>query len=177
MNFEHRSDITQKEYITMISLKTAVLLAACLKMGAIVAGADKKSMNALSEFGLYLGIAFQLQDDILDCWSNLAEFGKVIGSDIADNKKTILFLSAVEKADEKDMQELVTWYLEKTTDFQKKKQRVIELFEKYNVKDDVEQMIGAYTIQAIDALDKMDIEDEKKENLRTLAKQLINRNK
>ncbi|MBR1774359.1 MAG: polyprenyl synthetase family protein [Bacteroidales bacterium] len=177
MDFEQRNDVTRREYITMISLKTAVLLAASLKTGAIIANADAQSMNALSEFGLYLGIAFQLQDDILDCWSDLNEFGKVIGSDIVDNKKTILFLSAVEKANDEDAKELITWYLEKTTDFQKKKQRVIELFEKYNVKEDVEQMIGQYTIKALEALDKITVEEERKENLRTLAKQLINRKK
>lgn len=177
MDFEQRNDVTQKEYITMISLKTSVLIAAALKMGAIIAGASINNMNLLSEFGLYLGIAFQLQDDILDCWSNLNEFGKVIGSDIVDNKKTILFLSAVEKANTTDVQELAGWYLDKTNDFQKKKQRVIELFEKYNVKSDVETMIGNYTIKALDTLDKIDVSDDKKENLRTLAKQLINRTK
>ncbi|MBO6117435.1 MAG: polyprenyl synthetase family protein [Bacteroidales bacterium] len=177
MDFETRSDVTKREYITMISLKTAVLLAASLKMGALIADADAESMNYLSEFGLYLGIAFQLQDDILDCWSDLNEFGKVIGSDIVDNKKTILFLTAVEKADDDDAKELISWYLEKTNDFQKKKQRVIELFEKYGVRDDVEQMIGQYTIKAIDALDKINVEESRKENLRTLAKQLTSRKK
>ena len=177
MNFEQRNDVTQREYITMISLKTSVLLAAALKMGAILAGAKAEDMNALSEFGLYLGIAFQLQDDILDCWSDLNEFGKVIGSDIVDNKKTILFLTAVEKADNGDDRELITWYLEKTNDFQKKKQRVIELFEKYDVRSDVEKMIGSYKIKALDALDRVNVEQNQKDNLITLAKELINRKK
>ncbi|MBQ7984332.1 MAG: polyprenyl synthetase family protein [Bacteroidales bacterium] len=177
MSFETRNDVSAKEYITMISLKTGVLLAASLKMGAIIAGASAEDMNALSEFGLYLGIAFQLQDDILDCWSNLEDFGKVTGSDIVDNKKTILFLSAVEKADDKDMQELAGWYLENTKDFQRKKQRVKELFEKYNVKDDVEKMIGQYTIKALDCLDRISVEEQNKENLKKLANQLIDRKK
>ena len=177
MNFEQRNDVSAKEYITMISLKTAVLLVASLKMGAIIAGASAEDMNALTEFGLYLGIAFQLRDDVLDCWSDLEEFGKVIGSDIVDNKKTILFLTAVEKADEKDLQELVSWYLEKTNDFQTKKQRVIELFEKYKVRDVVEQMIGQYTIQALATLDKINVDESKKENLRALTSQLVDRKK
>lgn len=177
MNFEQRNDVSAKEYITMISLKTAVLLVASLKMGAIIAGASAEDMNALTEFGLYLGIAFQLRDDVLDCWSDLEEFGKVIGSDIVDNKKTILFLTAVEKADEKDLQELVSWYLEKTNDFQTKKQRVIELFEKYKVRDVVEQMIGQYTIQALATLDKINVDESKKENLKALTSQLVDRKK
>ncbi len=177
MNFEQRNDVSAKEYITMISLKTAVLLVASLKMGAIIANASAEDMNALTEFGLYLGIAFQLRDDILDCWSDLNEFGKVIGSDIVDNKKTILFLTAIEKADEKDLQELVGWYLEKTNDFQTKKQRVIELFEKYKVRDVVEKMIGEYTIKALSTLDKISVDESKKENLRTLTSQLVDRKK
>ncbi len=177
MDFEQRNDVTQKEYITMISLKTSVLLAAALKMGAILADARAEDMNALSEFGLFLGIAFQLQDDILDCWSDLNEFGKVVGSDVVDNKKTILFLTAVEKANDTDATELTNWYLEKTNDFQKKKQRVIELFEKYNVKSDVEQLINNYTNKALESLDKIGVSEDKKENLRQLAKSLINRKK
>lgn len=175
MDFELRSDVSKREYITMISLKTGILLAGALKMGAIIAGAKPEDINALNEFGLYLGIAFQLQDDILDCWSDLEDFGKVIGSDIVDNKKTILFLTAVDKADDDDMQELVSLYLTKTTDFQKKLQRVRELFEKYEVRKDVESTISQYTDVALKSLDKVSIEDKNKANLRTLAEQLINR--
>lgn len=175
MDFELRSDVSKREYITMISLKTGILLAGALKMGAIIAGAKPEDINALNEFGLYLGIAFQLQDDILDCWSDLEDFGKVVGSDIVDNKKTILFLTAVDKADDDDMQELVSLYLTKTTDFQKKLQRVRELFEKYEVRKDVESTISQYTDVALKSLDKISIEDKNKANLRTLAEQLINR--
>ncbi len=177
MDFELRSDVSKREYITMISLKTGILLAGALKMGAIIAGAKAEDINALNEFGLYLGIAFQLQDDILDCWSDLQDFGKVTGSDIVDNKKTILFLTAVDKANDEDMQELVSLYLTKTTDFQKKLQRVRELFEKYEVRKDVESTISQYTDVALKSLDKISLEDSKKENLRTLAEELINRKK
>ena len=177
MDFEQRNDVTKKEYITMISLKTAVLLAASLKMGAIVANADNNSMNALSEFGLYVGIAFQLQDDILDCWSNLEEFGKVAGSDIVDNKKTILFLDAMEHASDDDKKELTYLYSGKTNDFQYKKQCVISIFEKYNVKTNIENMINLYTQKAVESLDKINVETQNKENLRTLAVKLIGRKK
>lgn len=177
MDFEMRNDVTQREYITMISLKTGVFIAGALKMGAIMANAKPEDMNALSEYGLYLGIAFQLQDDILDCWSDLEEFGKVTGSDIVDNKKTILFLQAMSKANDEDAQELATLYLSKTSDFQKKKDRVKEIFEKYEVKEDVEKMINDYTDKALSALEKISLESEKKENLRLLAKQLTQRNK
>lgn len=177
MDFELRSDVSKREYITMISLKTGILLAGALKLGAIIAGAKAEDINALNEFGLYLGIAFQLQDDILDCWSNLDDFGKVTGSDIVDNKKTILFLTALDKAEDEDMQELISWYLTKTTDFQKKKERVKDLFEKYEVRKDVENTINQYIDVALNSLNKVSLEEEKKANLRILTEKLINRNK
>lgn len=134
-------------------------------------------MNLLSEFGLNIGIAFQLQDDVLDCWSNLKDFGKVTGTDIADNKKTILYLTAIEKADEKDKQILLNEYLTKTIDFQKKQKTVRDIFEKYSVKEDIEKMIKDYTDKALSALDKVSVEDKKKENLRTFANKLIDRSR
>jgi geranylgeranyl diphosphate synthase type II len=177
MDFENRHDVTKKEYIGMISLKTGVLLAGALKMGAIISKAEAEDMNLLSEFGLNIGIAFQLQDDVLDCWSNLKDFGKVTGTDIADNKKTILYLTAIEKADENDKQILLNEYLTKTIDFQKKQKTVRDIFEKYSVKEDIEKMIKDYTDKALSALDKVSVEDKKKENLRTFANKLIDRSR
>lgn len=177
LNFELRSDVSKREYITMISLKTGILLAGALKMGAIIAGAKAEDINYLNEFGLYLGIAFQLQDDILDCWSDLNTFGKVTGTDIVDNKKTILYLTAIEKAEDDDMNELINLYSSKTIDFQAKLQRVKQLFEKYEVRTDVENTINQYITLALNSLDKVSVAQDKKENLRQLTKQLINRNK
>jgi geranylgeranyl diphosphate synthase type II len=177
MDFENRNDVTKKEYIGMISLKTGVLLAGALKMGAIVAKAKAEDMNLLAEFGLNIGIAFQLKDDELDCWSNLKDFGKVTGTDIADNKKTILYLTAIEKANTQDKQTLLDLYLTKTIDFQKKQKTVRDIFEKNKVREDVEEMIKNYTNKALDALDKVSVEDNKKENLRTFAKKLIDRSR
>lgn len=110
MFFEKRNDVTAKEYITMISLKTGILLAGALKLGSLVGDASAQNMNILSEIGLYMGIAFQLQDDILDVWSELKDFGKVAGTDIADNKKTLLYIKAIEKSQEQDKQRLMKLY-------------------------------------------------------------------
>lgn len=177
MDFEERTDVTKNEYITMISLKTGILLAGALKMGAIIAGAKGEDMNLLSEFGLYAGIAFQLQDDILDCWSDLSDFGKVVGTDIADNKKTILYLTAMEKADEEDRNTLSRLYFEKTLDLQQKIKDVKAIFEKYNVREDVQTMTKQYMDLALSSLEKISVEEERKENLKIFIDQLLNRKK
>ncbi|MBQ9254758.1 MAG: polyprenyl synthetase family protein [Bacteroidales bacterium] len=177
MAFEERNDVSQKEYITMISLKTGILFAGALKMGAIIADANVEDMNSLSEFGLYLGIAFQLQDDVLDCWSDLSSFGKVSGTDIADNKKTILYLLAMEKANDEDKALLNKLYTEKIIDIQKKIQDVKAIFEKYNIKESVETMIEQYTDLALNSLNKISTDEESKSNLKTFINQLLNRNK
>lgn len=177
MEFEQRNDVSIQEYITMISLKTGILLAGALKMGAIVANAKAEDMNCLSEFGLYSGIAFQLQDDILDCWSDLSDFGKVSGTDIADNKKTIVYLTALGKADEKDREKLLSLYNEKTIDLRKKVQEVKAIFEKYNVREDVEKMVKQYMDMALDSLDKIDVAEEQKANLKIFIDKLLNRKK
>ena len=98
MNFETQQVVTIPEYLEMIRLKTAVLLASSLQMGAIVAGADEEDQKNLYDFGIALGMAFQLQDDILDCYSDVAVFGKVTGGDIVENKKTLMYLKALELA-------------------------------------------------------------------------------
>lgn len=177
MSFETRNDVSIQEYITMISLKTSILLAGSLKMGAIVANASKENMNILSEVGLYLGIAFQLQDDILDCWSDLKDFGKVSGTDIADNKKTVLYLSALDKASEQDRHRLIDLYTEKNIDVQKKIAEVRGLFEKYEVRKDVEFLIKQYSEKAIESVEKIDVEGERKQNLINLIHKLLKRNR
>ncbi len=177
IEFETRNDVSIKEYLTMISLKTGILLAGSLKLGAIVADTSKENMNLLSEAGLYIGIAFQLQDDVLDCWSDLQSFGKVSGTDIADNKKTILYLTALAKADPEDRQRLMELYTEKNTDVQKKILAVKNIFEKYEVRKDVEALVKQYSDKAIECVEKIDVAQARKQNLIELVNTLLNRNK
>ena len=106
MNFETQRVVTIPEYLEMIRLKTAVLLASSLQMGAIIAGADEEDQKNLYDFGIALGMAFQLQDDILDCYSDVAVFGKVTGGDIMENKKTLMYLKALELAPAADRERL-----------------------------------------------------------------------
>ena len=109
MDFEVRNNVTIEEYIDMIRLKTSVLIGCACKMGALIAGASEANAQALYETGLYLGLAFQLQDDVLDVWGDEATFGKAIGGDIMNNKKTFLLIGAMQKAQGDDANELRRW--------------------------------------------------------------------
>lgn len=177
IDFEQSGDVTIKDYITMISFKTGILLAGALKLGAIVARTSKQDMNTLTELGLYIGIAFQLQDDMLDVWSDLQEFGKVAGTDIADNKKTIVYLLAEGKASQEDKEILHRLYGEQSVDVPQKVDKVKAIFEKYDVRADVENMINQYMQMAMKSLEKLSPESERKENMRTLIDKLLNRKK
>ncbi|MBR1769886.1 MAG: polyprenyl synthetase family protein [Bacteroidales bacterium] len=177
MAFENTTEVSVRDYITMISLKTGILLAGSLKLGAIVADASKENMNVLSEIGLYLGIAFQLQDDLLDCWSDLESFGKVSGTDIADNKKTILYLLTLENANEEDAKRLLTLYSGKPADVQQKIQEVKSLFEKYDAKQKTEDMVNEYMNKALKSVESLDVEQERKSNIVAFIQKLLNRKK
>lgn len=120
MLFETRDDVSEKEYIEMIYLKTSVLLAGSLRHGALLADAPEHEYNALYEFGGYLGLAFQLQDDYLDVYGDVAEFGKNIGGDIVANKKTYMLIKALELADPETREELWGWIEKKEFDHEEK---------------------------------------------------------
>lgn len=177
MCFEERDDVRIEEYIEMIRLKTGVLLASALKLGAITALANKKDMDYLYDFGLNIGIAFQLQDDILDCWSNLEDFGKVTGTDIADNKKTFLYLKSLELA-EKDDKEVLTKYFSSTNFDRKEKEEAIKaIYHKLNLKQIAQKLMQDYNNKAMESLDKIGVDNQKKQNLIHSANKLMHRNK
>ena len=175
--FEERDDVRIEEYIEMIRLKTGVLLASALKLGAITAHAEKKDMDYLYDFGLNIGIAFQLQDDILDCWSNLEDFGKVTGTDIADNKKTFLYLKSLELA-EKDDKEILTKYFSSTNFDRKEKEDAIKsIYHKLNLKQIAQKLMQDYNNKAMESLEKIEVESQRKQNLICFANILMQRNK
>lgn len=177
MCFEERDDVKIEEYIEMIRLKTGVLLASALKLGAITALAEKKDMDYIYDFGLNIGIAFQLQDDILDCWSNFEDFGKVTGTDIADNKKTFLYLKSLELA-EKDDKEVLTKYFSSTNFDRKEKEDAIKsIYHKLNLKQIAQKLMQDYNNKAMESLDKIGVDNQRKQTLISFANKLMHRNK
>ena len=177
MEFEERDDVRIEEYIEMIRLKTGVLLASALKLGAITALADKKDMDYLYNFGLNIGIAFQLQDDILDCWSNLEDFGKVTGTDIADNKKTFLYLKSLELASNEDKEVLTKYFSSTNFDRKEKEEAIKAIYHKLNLKQIAQKLMQDYNNKAMESLDKIGVESQRKQNLIHFANKLMHRNK
>ncbi len=175
MEFENRTDVRVEEYLNMIRLKTAVLLGGSLKMGAIMADADAKDADALYQFGLNLGMAFQLQDDMLDTFGNEAVFGKKIGGDILCNKKTFLLIKAQELAKGDVEIVLERWIGEGEFNPEEKIGAVRKIYEDLNVRDLAELQIDRYFNLCQDYLASVKVDEEKKENLSLLVKRLINR--
>ncbi len=175
MEFETRTDVTVAEYLNMIRLKTAVLLAGSLKMGAIMGNAPEKDANLLYKFGESLGMAFQLQDDLLDVFGDEAVFGKKIGSDITSNKKTMLLIKALELAKGDTLNELQSWL--NKTDFNRedKIKAVTSIYEKLGVKQFVTEKINNYFNDSLNYLQQIEIDSDKKSSLLTLVDKLINR--
>jgi geranylgeranyl diphosphate synthase type II len=176
VDFETRTDVTIPEYIKMISLKTSVLIGAALKMGAIVSHADEVDAQKLYDFGLNLGIAFQLQDDYLDTFGNPETFGKQVGGDIIENKKTYLYLKTLETATTEDTKILLAFYAEKRKDNATKIEVVKQLFDKNNITNLIKNQITNYTNLAFDVLSEMNISNEKKEGLKSFGIGLMSRN-
>jgi len=175
LNFETRNDVTLDEYIEMIRLKTAVLLGSVLKIGAIVASAGDADKRTIYNFGIDLGIAFQLQDDLFDCYGDVKIFGKMPGGDIADNKKTYLYLKALELASDEDKQLLEGYFsLPKGRDDNKMK-AVLDIFAKYHVMEIVTDVMTSYYKKSLKSLDKISVSDDCKIVLRTYADHLYNR--
>ncbi|MDR0543245.1 MAG: polyprenyl synthetase family protein [Dysgonamonadaceae bacterium] len=174
MQFEERPDVREEEYLNMIRLKTAVLLGACLKSGAIVGDADAKDQDLLYDFGINLGIAFQIQDDILDVYGDVSEVGKQIGGDIVCNKKTYLYISAWNAAEDKDKKELLRWM--DIYDLPEKKIRgVTACYDRLRVKEKAQNLMEEYYWRAVRALDEASVPADKKLVLKNLAKELMNR--
>ena len=177
IDFETRNDVTIDEYLNMIRLKTSVLVAAALKMGAIVAESSEKNANLLYEYGLNLGLAFQLQDDYLDTFGNPETFGKQVGGDIIENKKTYLYLKAMELSSDDNKQKLAFFYNQKLEDNSIKIDEVKRIFEKYEIPSLIQQLIQDYTSLAFNLLEKMNMSKLNKEKLTEFGSFLMARDK
>lgn len=175
MDFETRTDVSIEEYIRMISLKTAVLLACSLKIGALSANAPKESAELLYQFGLNLGIAFQLQDDMLDVFADQDKFGKKIGGDIVANKKTFLLLKALELADEPAKAIIQEWISKVDFDENEKILAITEIYNSLNIRNITESCIGEYYNSALEVWNKTDLDEGKKAVLLQLANLILNR--
>lgn len=162
MEFETRNDVTEEEYLHMIYLKTSVLIAGSLRHGALIAGAPEHEYKALYDFGGFLGLAFQLQDDYLDVYGDVAEFGKKIGGDITENKKTYLLIKAFEVAGEEDKALLQSWIDKKEFDVKEKVQAVTEIYNRLGIRELTLKTIGKYLEKSRESLDKIDVEKSRK---------------
>lgn len=175
VDFETRDDVTIAEYLKMIEYKTAVLVAAAMKMGALVAGTTTENACLIYEFGLYLGLAFQLQDDYLDAFGNPETFGKQVGGDIIENKKTYLYLKAMEFSSNDVSNKLKTLFATQPTDSTAKIEIVKEIFNTSGASKATQQAMQDFTFKAFETLDRMDISKEKKEILKAFGENLMGR--
>jgi geranylgeranyl diphosphate synthase type II len=176
VDFETRDDVTISEYLKMIEYKTAVLVGAAMKMGAIVAETSEQNSCLIYDFGLNLGIAFQLQDDYLDAFGDPETFGKQVGGDIIENKKTYLYLKAMEFAAADEKEQLSHLFSIQPNDNSDKIHSVKEIFNQTGASEATQKAIQDYTFKAFETLEKMNISSEKKLMLRAFGKKLMNRN-
>lgn len=177
MEFETRNDVAEEEYIEMIRLKTSVLLACALKMGAVVAGASDADANALYAFGEKVGLAFQLQDDLLDVYGDPKVFGKAIGGDITSNKKTFMLINAFNRADAGTRAELERWTTATEFDPAEKIAAVTEIYNRLGIDKFAEQRIKEYFEQSRQHLDELSVSDDRKAVLREYTERMMNRKK
>lgn len=175
VDFETRKNVSIDEYMNMIRLKTSVLVAAALKMGAIVAKTNDENADLIYDFGLNLGLAFQLQDDYLDTFGDPETFGKQVGGDIIENKKTFLYLKALEVADKETAKKLKYFYKRKRKDNTIKVTEVTRIFQIFDIPLLISEEIKNYTQKAFDTLDKMSISQENKDKLKNFGTWLMNR--
>ena len=175
MEFEHRKDVKAEEYLEMIRLKTSVLLAASLKIGALLGGASSEDAEQLYDFGMNLGVAFQLKDDFLDVYGDAAVFGKNIGGDILYNKKTYMLIKAFEHADEEQLTRLNAWVDAVAFNPEEKVAAVTELYNRIGVKELCEKKMEEYCERAMESLLAVKVADEKKEELKNLMANLMHR--
>lgn len=176
VDFETRDDVTIAEYLKMIKCKTAVLVGASMKMGAIVAQTSAENANAIYDFGLNLGIAFQLQDDYLDAFGNPETFGKQVGGDIIENKKTYLYLKAIEFASPNEKEQLRHLFSIQPSDNSDKINSVKEIFNQTGASEATQNAIQHYTFKAFETLEKMNIGNDKKRILKAFGEKLMSRN-
>jgi len=177
MDFETRNDVTEDEYIEMIRLKTSVLLACALKTGAILADAPADDAQWLYRFGEQLGLAFQLQDDLLDVYGDPAVFGKAIGGDITSNKKTYMLINALARANDEQRKELMGWIEAKDFDRQQKIAAVTRLYNEIGIRQLCEEKIVHYFTECRNCLQKVGVPDERKQQLLDYTDGMMKRRK
>jgi geranylgeranyl diphosphate synthase type II len=177
MDFEKAIIVSQDEYLRMIELKTAVLIAAAVKIGALFGSADEKESEILYEFGRNLGLAFQIQDDILDTYGDMKVFGKVSGGDIITGKKTFLYVKAMEIASSDQRKKLQELYAAETSDPETKIKNVTEIYDQLNIKVISESIAGEYLKNALSFLDKAGAPQERKEELKQMTGSLAGRDR
>lgn len=178
MNFERRSDVGIDDYMMMIRKKTAVLLAGALKIGALYAGAPDSEVQKIYDFGIHMGLAFQLQDDLLDGYGDVAVFGKQTGQDIRDNKKTYLPLRAMEMANKGQQKLLAALFSSKEADDEEKKvKQVMALYDEIGLRDEVKRAIDDEFKKSIRTLDSIQVDEERKTALREMLSTLDGRKK
>jgi geranylgeranyl diphosphate synthase type II len=175
MEFEDRDNVTEQEYLRMIELKTSVLLAAALKVGALLGGANTKDADLLYEFGRNIGLAFQLQDDYLDVYGDTEVFGKQIGGDIVSNKKTFMLIKAQELAEGDNEIQLKKLLISNDIDREEKVTAVTTIYNSLKIKEIVQKRIQELNEKAVDYLNQVSVPSHKKSELKMLAEKLINR--
>ena len=173
VDFEHQEHVQIEEYLTMIRLKTSVLLATALQTGAYIAGASEQAQENLYQFGIAVGLAFQIQDDILDVWGNPETFGKAVGGDISCNKKTFVYLEALRRLGD-EAKSLEQWYSQVLEDNTEKIAAVKAIFEQLGVREACETVVAQYTQEALEILDKLP-QNAATEQLRQLTSKLNTR--
>jgi len=175
MDFENKDYVDIAEYLEMIRLKTAVLLGTAFKFGSLIGESDEESRNNFYEFGVRLGLAFQIQDDYLDVNATTKKFGKKIGGDILDKKKTFLYITALNNASQEDKKRLIEFYHLEPTDKKKHIEQVLSIFDKYDTSKITQEKISTYTQEALSFLNKVSIPDKEKEFWKNFSLQLMNR--
>lgn len=177
MDFEKRLNVNESEYLNMIQLKTAVLVAASLKIGAILGNASVEDAQNLYDFGINIGLAFQLKDDLLDIYGVQDDFGKKIGGDILSNKKTFLLIKALEKSSNQQKNELYQWIEKTEFDPQTKIKAVKEIYDDLNLESSTNELIKKYYIAALNKISKVNILEERKKELLNYTHDLMHREK
>jgi geranylgeranyl diphosphate synthase type II len=177
VDFETRNHVTIPEYLKMIEYKTAVLVAAAMKMGAIIAQTSKENSKLIYDFGLNLGLAFQLQDDYLDAFGDPKTFGKQVGGDIIENKKTYLYLKALEFAAPEEKDKLIQLFSAHIEDNKDKIEAVKQIFNSTGASQANQKAIEEFTLKAFNTLEKIEISKDKKTMLKEFGQNLMSRNK
>lgn len=177
MDFENRNDVTEEEYIEMIRLKTSVLLACAVKIGAILADASDADADALYKFGEQLGLAFQLQDDLLDVYGDPKVFGKAIGGDITSNKKTYMLINAINRADSRQRIELMHWINAREFNRDEKVRSVTTLYDEIGIRQLCEQKINFYFDECRKYLAQVNVSDHRKQMLLSYTDDMMKRRK